>query len=222
MKQIIIIVLIVFFAVDTAADCRGCCSRHNGVVCTGGITQCKDGTSLSEKCQAKACNKCGVPKKPTPSVSKSPPLKLKSYRREDWPHWIDENGDCQNTRAEILIRDNVGQLKFKRNKQCNVSWGKWVCPYTGKVLIKASDVDIDHVVSLAYAHRHGGADWPRAKKRQFANDPENLLAVADAVNQEKGDKGPSEWMPPQKEYWTEYLRRWRTILTKYGLTNDTE
>lgn len=45
------------------------------------------------------------------------------YNRKDWPHWIDEDNDCQNTRAKILIRDNTGTLKFKRNKPCNVSWG---------------------------------------------------------------------------------------------------
>jgi len=27
-----------------------------------------------------------------------------------------EDGDCQDTRSEILQRDNVGELKWKRNK----------------------------------------------------------------------------------------------------------
>lgn len=44
------------------ADCRGCCSRHGGVVCIDGATQCKDGTPLSEKCAAKGCSKCGEKK----------------------------------------------------------------------------------------------------------------------------------------------------------------
>ena len=42
----------------TFADCRGCCSRHGGVVCVDGITKCRDGTPLSPKCQAKSCDKC--------------------------------------------------------------------------------------------------------------------------------------------------------------------
>ena len=45
------------------ADCRGCCSRHGGVVCVDGDTKCKNGTSLSGKCSAKGCDKCGGEKK---------------------------------------------------------------------------------------------------------------------------------------------------------------
>ena len=111
----------------------------------------------------------------------------------------------------------VGTIKWKRNKPCNVSWGRWVCPYTGQVFEKASDVDIDHIVPLAWAHRHGAANWSREKKRQFANDPENLLVVDDATNQAKGDKGPDEWMPPLKSFWAEYARRWMAVKAKYGL-----
>jgi 5-methylcytosine-specific restriction endonuclease McrA len=144
------------------------------------------------------------------------------YDRKSWPHWIDEDGDCQNTRAEILIRDNVGTIKFKRNKPCNVSWGKWICPYTGKTFTKASDLDIDHIVPLSHAHRTGGANWTREKKREFANDPINLLAVEDNTNQSKGDKGPAEWMPPRKEYWSEYARKWRAVKKKYELSISDE
>jgi 5-methylcytosine-specific restriction endonuclease McrA len=140
-----------------------------------------------------------------------------AYNRKDWPHWIDEDRDCQNTRAEILIRDNVGTIKFKRNKQCNVSWGKWVCPYTGNVYTKASDIDIDHIVPLSYAHRHGAAGWSRERKRAFANDPLNLLAVEDNTNQAKGSKGPTAWMPPRTGYHAEYCRMWSAVITKYGL-----
>lgn len=146
-----------------------------------------------------------------------PALPTRTYNRKDWPHWTDDDHDCQNTRAEILIRDNIGLLKYKRNKPCNVTWGKWICPYTGKEFTKTSDLDIDHIVPLAYAHKTGGANWPRAKKKEFANDQINLVAVEDNINQEKGDQGPDEWRPPLKSYWQEYARRWRKVKQKYGL-----
>lgn len=141
----------------------------------------------------------------------------KRYNRKDWSHWIDEDRDCQNTRAEILLRDNIGTVKFKRNKPCNVTWGQWVCPYTGKTFYKASDVDIDHIVPLKHAHNTGGASWSREKRRQFANDPENLLVTEDNINQEKGYKGPVMWKPPLKSYWKTYAQKWLHIKKKYGL-----
>ena len=126
------------------------------------------------------------------------------YDRKSWPHWVDTDEDCQNTRTEILIRDSTTSVKFKRNRGCNVSWGQWVGPYTGQVFTKASDIDIDHIVPLSHAHKTGGAGWSRSRKRQFANDPENLLAVDDSTNQAKGGKGPARWKPPLKSYWCGY------------------
>jgi len=138
-----------------------------------------------------------------------------AYNRSDWPHWI---SDCQNTRAEILLRDNVGTIKFKRNKPCNVSWGRWICPYSGKEFTKASDMDIDHLVPLANANEMGGAQWTRERKREFANDPLNLIAVEKKVNRKKGDRGPEKWRPPDHAFWPEYAKRWRAVKKKYGLT----
>ena len=40
------------------SNCQGCCSSHGGVVCSHGVTQCADGTSLSSTCVAKGCNQC--------------------------------------------------------------------------------------------------------------------------------------------------------------------
>ena len=143
-----------------------------------------------------------------------------TFNRQDWPHWIDDDHDCQDTRAEILLRDTLGPIKFKRNKPCNVSWGRWLCPYTGKEILKASELDIDHIVPLAHAHRNGGANWPREKKRQFANDPANLLAVDASTNRAKGDQGPDQWRPPNRRFWPEYARRWRAVKVKYGLVSS--
>ena len=152
------------------------------------------------------------------STSRTKSSSSSQYNRKSWPHWTDEDGDCQNTRAEILIRDSTTSVKFKRNRGCNVSWGRWVGPYSGQVFTKASDIDIDHIVPLSHAHKTGGAGWTRSQKRQFANDPQNLLAVDDSTNQSKGGKSPARWKPPQKAYWCTYATRWRGIKRKYGLT----
>lgn len=49
-----------FFLTSAYANCQGCCSWHGGVVCSGGVTKCADGTSLSDTCRRKGCNKCDV------------------------------------------------------------------------------------------------------------------------------------------------------------------
>ena len=117
------------------------------------------------------------------------------YQREDWKHWIDADGDCMNTRHEILQSQSVGRVKLSPGG-CYVSSGTWHDPYSGKSYARASDLDIDHVIPLKWAHEHGAANWSPERKETFANDPRNLLAVDDGLNQAKGAKGPTEWMPP--------------------------
>jgi hypothetical protein len=59
MKKILVLLLfIVFTATNSYADCRGCCSGSDGIVCNNGVTECVDGTPLSEKCKNKGCSAC--------------------------------------------------------------------------------------------------------------------------------------------------------------------
>ena len=88
---------------------------------------------------------------------------------------------------------------------------------TGALLSDASDVDIDHVIPLSYAHRHGGSYWSAYKKEQFANDPINLLPTYDIENRKKSDKGPSEYLPSDKNLACAYIKRWQAIRNKYDL-----
>ncbi len=145
------------------------------------------------------------------------PAQISPYNRKDWPHWIDADRDCQNTRQEILIAISRVPVKFKDARHCTVVSGEWFGVYTGKTFNKASDVDIDHIVPLAHAHRHGADKWTRDQRRTFANNFENLLVVDDSANQSKSDQAPHEWSPPRKDYWCEYGRRWQRIKEKYRL-----
>ncbi len=98
---------------------------------------------------------------PKPTVKPAPATTARPYNRKDWPHWIDEDGDCQNTRQELLIATSKLSMQFKNDKRCTVIYGQWHGVYTGKTFTKASDVDIDHVVPLAHAHRHGADTWTK-------------------------------------------------------------
>lgn len=161
---------------------------------------------------------CAVEKRVTlQQESIAAPAPISPYNRKDWPHWIDADGDCQNTRQEMLIASSRVPVKFKNARHCTVVSGKWFGVYTGKTFTKASDVDIDHIVPLAHAHRHGADKWTRDQRRTFANDFENLVVVDDAANQSKSDQAPHEWLPPRKQYWCEYGKRWTHIKEKYRL-----
>ena len=75
---------------------------------------------------------------------------------------------------------------------------------------------------MKHAYDHGAQNWDRAKRREFANDPENLIVVDASANREKGDKGPSRWMPPNQSYHCEYIKRWKDIKFKYRLKDSPE
>ncbi|SDZ85262.1 HNH endonuclease family protein [Microbulbifer marinus] len=146
------------------------------------------------------------------------PVVAASYERAEWlPRWSDFDRDCQDTRHELLIRYSLAPVTYTRSDNCKVATGLWLDPYTGNFYFKASDLDVEHIVPLKWAHDHGGAHWSRERKRRFAEDPDNLWLVDDGRNQSKGDKGPDEWMPPYAPVATVYVQRFMAIVQKYDL-----
>ena len=140
------------------------------------------------------------------------------YKRTDYKHWADYDKDCQNTRHEVLI-DNVvqGSLTELSPDGCKIVAGLWVDKYTGEIHNSPTTLDIDHIVPLGHAHAVGAAGWSRDKKKQFANDRENLLAVSAQQNRQKGKKGPDQWMPRDRDYHCQYINKWLFVKRKYGL-----
>ncbi len=138
------------------------------------------------------------------------------YDRSLWRHWVDFDGDCQDTRQEVLARDSLVPVTYSADG-CRVLSGIWQDPYTGVAYMSPSELDIDHVVPLKWAYEHGAKDWPRWIKRTFANDPENLLVVHKSVNRwVKRDKGPDRFMPQVGQ--RVYLKRFMAVANRYGLT----
>ena len=149
------------------------------------------------------------------------PADLPAYDRDDWPHWSDEDGDCQDARQETLVAESAAPVIFKTDNRCRVDSGFWKDPYTGLTVDDPGELDVDHVVPLANAHRSGAWDWSRDRKKAYANDlshPEHLLAVTAAANRAKGRKGPEEWRPDNESYWCEYAQNWARIKMKWNLS----
>ncbi len=146
---------------------------------------------------------------------------IPEYDRDDWNHWIDENGDCQNTRHEVLIEESFESVTYTSDTFCSVGTGKWYGNYTGQYYYSASELDIDHFIPLKNAHQSGGYNWSSTKKEEFANyrlDPDNLIAVNLSANRSKGAKGPDEWKPSNTGYWCEYAYDWIRIKDYWNLT----
>lgn len=142
-----------------------------------------------------------------------------AYNRDAWVHWVDTDGDCQNTRAEVLIMESRQPVSPAGG--CTVTSGNWFDPYTGQTWTLASDLDVDHFVPLQNAHVSGGHAWDAAKKQAYANDltdPDHLIAVEDNINQSKGASAPDAWKPPRVAYWCTYAVDWTEIKKRWELT----
>lgn len=138
------------------------------------------------------------------------------YQRSHFGHgWDDQDGDCQDSRAEALIATSTTNVRFADADRCRVVTGRWISPFTGRVIQNAGDIDIDHVVPLVWAWEHGASEWTRERRETFANDPSNLWPVEASLNRSKGGRGPDEWMPPSGE--CQYVSRFLRLLIKYDL-----
>lgn len=152
-----------------------------------------------------------------PVRSEPTSLAGRPYERSEFGHgWLDANGDCMNTRHEQLRDTATGRVSVSRDG-CYVVRGRWNDPYTGKIFTEARDMDMDHIVPLSYAWKHGADAWDREKRERFANDPVNLIAVDASTNRQKSDSGPLKWLPPNVGYRCEYVLRFMRISQSYDL-----
>lgn len=134
-------------------------------------------------------------------------------------HWIDADGDCQDTRQEVLIAES--KVPVVMDGDCKVLYGLWECPLSGKITIHPRDLDIDHVVPLKEAWLSGANEWSQSQRITYANDlaaPGHLSAVMKGINRAKGAKDPAEWVPHENP--RGYIERWLTVKTKYNLSLD--
>lgn len=147
-------------------------------------------------------------------------LALPPYEREAFGGWrVSGHGPqgCAITAREAAIIEASITVKItgRRGYACSVDFAEFVDEYTGKTLtMRGKEVDVDHVVPLSYAWRHGAAWWSPAKRAAFANDPRNLVATTRKANRSKGDKNPSEWLPANR---CAYLARWDAMRKAYGI-----
>lgn len=141
------------------------------------------------------------------------------YERDDYDGdgWADFDGDGFSTRQELLITYSVDTPVLDG---CQVTSGRWVDPYDGSVYTSAADVQIDHMIPLAEAHRAGAWRWDLDTHKRFANDetPGHLLVVGDASNQSKADSTPDKWLPADPAAHCQYAIDWIGAKARWQLT----
>ncbi|MBX6724095.1 MAG: HNH endonuclease [Dactylosporangium sp.] len=143
------------------------------------------------------------------------PAAMRGYSRDRFPHWRDAGRNC-DTRDVVLKRDG----QDIREEGCNVVGGRWLSPYDNTWHDSPSTIDIDHIVPLANAWRSGANTWDDKRRGDFANDLDRpqLLAVSRTTNRAKGDQDPSQWKPPNRDYWCTYAQDWIAVKHHWELT----
>lgn len=137
--------------------------------------------------------------------------------------WADVDGNGCDTRNDVLARDLSAVVFREGSGECKVLEGVLVDPYDGHTESFTSGeqtsplVQIDHIVALAWAWRHGADRWSDAERLVFANDPANLVVTADEINSAKSDSGPAEWMPPAAASVCGYVIAWVSVVDAYDL-----
>ena len=155
------------------------------------------------------------------------------YRRDAFGEaWTDDttapggfNG-C-DPRNDILDRDLIDKT-YVAISRCPtaVATGVLRDPYTNATVAftrgeqTGAEVQIDHLVPLALAWDLGARNWTDVMRVRFANDPANLIAVAGDANQDKGDKQPALWMPPNEAFHCQYAMQFIAVLRGYDLPVD--
>ena len=146
-----------------------------------------------------------------------------SYDRAKFQYPTDANGDCQNTRAEVLLQETRVRATFTSASKCVVKYGTWYSWYDGVTSKSASTIQIDHLVPLYEAWTSGARKWNAATRKAYANDityGPSLAAVSASANLSKGSKDPAQWLPPLASSRCKYAIQWVQVKYRWKLTVD--
>ena len=168
----------------------------------------------------------------TPAVWPTPVLAVETanadipeFNPDDWVRWVDMDGDCRDTRQEILVRDNENPdlLIFTDEQRCVVLAGLWGSRYvSGYGGYRPDWTTVAHMVPLENAHRSGGWKWDSVTKMKYANSLADLYLTNWHPNQGRDNNGPENWRPYEERYWCDYARDWIDTKRRWNLTATAE
>ena len=88
------------------------------------------------------------------------------YDRDKFRHWIDADGDCQDTRDEVLAAESLVKVSG-----CEMEKGIWFSYYDAATVERSSALDIDHLVPLAEAWDSGAKRWDCDTRERYRQRP---------------------------------------------------
>ncbi len=145
------------------------------------------------------------------------PETRRGYDRDEFGDWIDADGDCLDTRYEVLKQES----RRPTNRGCDITRGRWFSYYDGLTWARSTHLDVDHMVPLAEAWDSGARRWNAGTRKRFANDlgdRRSLVAVTNSVNRSKGNSDPAEWLPPQRR--CRYVTQYTSVKLRWSLNVD--
>jgi len=226
MRAIIIVLLTLSFTYNWPAFAHG--GRLTKQGChnnrKAGVYQCHKGPLQGQSFNSKSEAMAALGEQAEPLAPRPKPVGRSgtAYDRTLYGGWIDWDGDCQDTRQEVLISESLEPVKLDAGG-CRVVSGKWYDPFTDRYFTDPRKLDIDHFVPLKEVHRSGGSSWGSAQKKAYANDlsdPNTLIAVSASANRSKSDRDPAKWLPPNSAFHCDYVKIWVEIKEQWGLEMD--
>jgi len=154
-------------------------------------------------------------------LGQGPPDPNEPFDRGRFGGFIDEDGDCQDTRAEVLIRQSEIPVTFRGQDECVVQRGRWTDPYSGQVVTAAAAMEIDVVVPLEHSHESGNWRLGNREKGEYLNDltPGHLWAVHVSTFTAKNER-PIKQYKPRTEFYCDYAASWFFAKMRWDLGSD--
>lgn len=119
------------------------------------------------------------------------------------------------TNEKESLRDYSVQISSYTKYYNNDDRFLFVDPYTGASIKELEDIEYDHVIPISYAAVMTNNSWSEDQKLGFSYDLLNGVPVSKTENREKGNKGPSEYLPDIRQ--EEYCYTWLLVSEKYGI-----
>ena len=157
-----------------------------------------------------------------PSGSNNPPFAV-AYDRDLYGGWIDADGDCQNTRHEVLIAESAvpvtldapGMQGYRRAVRG---------PLHGPCVHRSSRLGHRplHPVGRGAPKRRVRLDAgaTAAIRQRPLHNPNTVIALSASANRSKRDRDSAHWLPPDRAYRFKYLKTWVELKQHWGLAAD--